>query len=96
MTRRKFAALVLCALFVVFVISTFSLTVVHSHAHCDHDTCPICKTIERTEALLKQLYACFVAVLAAAFVRHITAPVQALGQSFPHPTLVSLKVKLSN
>jgi len=96
MTRRKFAALIICALFAVFVFSSFSLVVVHSHAHCNHLTCPICKTIQRTDALLRQLYAGFVVALTAALARFVLAPVPARGFFLSHPTLVSMKVKLTD
>ena len=96
MTRRKFAALIVCALFAVFVLSSFSLALVHFHTHCYQDTCPICKTIQRTDALLRQLYAGFLVALSAAFARFVLAPVLARGLSLSRPTLVSMKVKLTD
>lgn len=96
MTRRRFAALVVCALFAVFVLSSFSLAAVHFHTHCYHDTCPICKTIRRTDALLRQFYAGFAVPLAAAFARFVLAPILARVFFLSRPTLVSMKVKLTD
>lgn len=96
MTRRKYAALIVCALFAVLVLSAFSLAIVHFHVHCYRDTCSVCQTIQRAEALLRQAFAGFVAILAAGFARFVLAPVHARGLSMPRPTLVSMKVKLTD
>ncbi len=96
MTRRRVAALTLCALFVVFFLSAFSLAAVHAHVHCYHDTCSVCQTIHLTESLLRQLIAGFAAILAAAFARVASPRVRAACVALPHPTLVSMKVKLTD
>ena len=54
------------------------------------------KTIRRTDALLRQLYSGFVVLLAAAFARFVLAPVRARGFFLSRPTLVSMKVKLTD
>jgi hypothetical protein len=96
MTRRKYAALIVCALFAVFVLSAFSLAIVHFHVHCYHDSCPVCQTIQRTEALLRQFYVGFIALLAAVFARVLAPRFLAGGIFISHPTLVSMKVKLTD
>lgn len=96
MTRKKTAALIVCVLFAIFVLSAFSLAIVHFHVHCYHDSCPVCQIIQRTEALLRQFFVGFIAVLAAVFARVFAACFFAGGISISHPTLVSMKVKLTD
>ncbi len=96
MTRRKYASLIVCALFAVFVLSAFSLAIVHFHVHCYHDSCSVCQTIQRTEALLRQFIVGFMALRAAVFARVLAARFSAGGIFLSHPTLISMKVKLTD
>lgn len=96
MRRRRIAALIICALFAFVLFSSLTLAVVHSFHECPGETCPICRTIHQTEALLKLFYAgCFLAS-SALVASHLIVRTPVCGISLPRPTLISMKVKLTD
>lgn len=99
MRKRRFAALMLCGLVLLFLLGSSALPAYHlmGRHRCQDQDCPICAAIRSGEGLLRSL-ACLGAVLFVLLtgVHAAFFALRARAASARPETLISLKVKLSD
>ncbi len=94
--QRLFAFLLAGLLAVVVLFSAFFISQNSNH-HCAQENCPVCQQLELCECALQTLAVAVVAVCFSFLLfLHKEQKCLSEGRRFGSPSLVSLKVKLSN
>lgn len=98
MSKKSRAAAMLLAIAVLFVMLFSACYIAAESDHdCTGEDCPICWQISLCESTLKSFGLALLLVIFAAFIGFFTLSLPSLrDRSAVQPTLVSLKVKLSD
>ena len=98
MTKKfRFMTGLLAAVLAVVMLSSAAYIAVEADHDCSGEDCAICHQISTCENLLKSLgFAGATAAITAAFIYTLCKVILPCTETIDTPTLVSLKVKLSN